>query len=174
MSKTNNAPSADKREALISRVFHIGLFFKGFDGILELIGGVLLLVLPAAKLDAIVRTLTMHELSEDPNDFIATHIRDYAATLTGSATLFAAFYLLVHGIVKVVLVAAVLRGRIGAYPWMIGFLVAFIVYQGYELATHFTIGMLLLTLFDILILALTVHQYRLHRKPARQTNGRDK
>ena len=174
MSKTNTSTSADKREALISRVFHIGLFFKGFDGLLELVGGVLLLLLPAAKLDAIVRTLTMHELKEDPTDFIATHIRDYAATLTGSATLFAALYLLTHGIVKVVLVAAVLRGRIGAYPWMIGFLVAFIVYQGYELATHFTIGMLLLTLFDILILWLTVHEYRLHRKPSHRPNGANK
>jgi len=166
VSKTDSTPINDKREALLSRLFHIGLFFKGFDGLLELVGGVLLLVLPTAKLDAIVRTLTMHELKEDSTDFIATHIRDYAATLTGSSTLFAAFYLLMHGIVKVVLVAAVLRGRIGAYPWMIGFLVAFIVYQGYELATHFTLGMLLLTLFDILILALTVHEYRLHRKPA--------
>jgi uncharacterized membrane protein len=166
VSKTHSTPINDKREALLSRLFQIGLFFKGFDGLLELVGGVLLLVLPTAKLDAIVRTLTMHELKEDPTDFIATHIRDYAATLTGSATLFAAFYLLMHGIVKVVLVAAVLRGRIGAYPWMMGFLVAFIVYQGYELATHFTVGMLLLTLFDILILALTVHEYRLNRKPA--------
>jgi len=174
VSTTSKTQRADKLEALISRVFHIGLFVKGFDGILELIGGILLLVIPAAKIDAIARTLTMHELSQDPNDFIATHIRDFAATLTGSATLFAAFYLLVHGIVKVVLVAAVLRGRIGAYPWMIGFLIAFIVYQAYELATHFTLGMLLLTLFDIVILALTVHEYRLHRKPAHQQSGMNK
>jgi uncharacterized membrane protein len=34
--------------------------------------------------------------------------------------------------------------------------------------------MLLLTLFDILILALTVHEYRLHRKPSHRPNGANK
>jgi len=167
VSKTTAAKNSNAREALISRAFHIGLYFKGFDGLLELVGGILLLVIPASKLDAIVRTLTMHELSEDPNDFIATHIRDFAATLTGSATFFAALYLLVHGIVKVVLVFAVLRGLIGAYPWMIGFLAAFAAYQTYELFIHFTIGLVLLTVFDLVILWLTVHEYRLHRKTAK-------
>ena len=157
--------TAAKREAWISRVFRIGLFVKGFDGALELIGGLLLLVISPSKIDSLVRTLTMHELKEDPTDFIANHIRHFASSLTGSATLFAAVYLLLHGVVKVVLVAAVLRERTGAYPWMIAFLVAFIVYQGYELVMHFTIAMVLLNLFDLVILWLTVHEYRLHRKP---------
>jgi uncharacterized membrane protein len=43
--------------------------------------------------------------------------------LTGSAVRFAAAYLVVHGIVKVVLVVALLRTELWAYPWMIGFLV---------------------------------------------------
>jgi uncharacterized membrane protein len=58
--------------------------------------------------------------------------------LSVSTTLLGAIYLLAHGIVEVILVVAVLRGKLWAYPWLIGFLVAFIGYQGYELVVHFS------------------------------------
>ncbi|MDP9026513.1 MAG: DUF2127 domain-containing protein [Actinomycetota bacterium] len=154
------------RETWISRVFRVSVTLKGLDGILEIIGGVLLLFVPVKRITGIVQVLTQHEIDHDPTDFIATHLRDGAAALTGSATLFAAIYLLVHGIVKVVLVVAVLRGYTRAYPWMIGFLIAFVIYQAYELILHVTVGLMLLTLFDLLIIGLTVHEYRLRRREA--------
>lgn len=154
---------AVERETWISRIFRVSVTLKGIDGLFEIIGGLLLLLVPVGSINSVVRVLTQHELGEDPTDFIATHLRDIASSLTGSVTLFAALYLLIHGIVKVVLVVAVLRGHIGAYPWMIAFLIAFVIYQVYELILHFTIGLTLLTLFDLLIIGLTVHEYRLHR-----------
>jgi uncharacterized membrane protein len=66
--------------------------------------------------------------------------------------------------VKVVLVWAVLRGRLWAYPWMIGFLLVFIAFQCSRLVVHFTWAMLALTLFDALIVALTVREYRVRRR----------
>lgn len=158
------------REAWISRIFRVSVTLKGIDGLLEIIGGILLLLVPASSINGLARILTQHELSQDPTDFIATHLRDGAASLTGSVTLFAAVYLLVHGIVKVVLVIAVLRGHTGAYPWMIGFLIAFVIYQVYELILHFTLGLTLLTLFDLLIIGLTFHEYRLRRRQAAAAN----
>jgi uncharacterized membrane protein len=162
---------ATERETWISRIFRVSVTLKGIDGLLEVIGGILLLLVPARSINGLARILTQHELSQDPTDFIATHLRDGAATLTGSVTLFAALYLLVHGIVKVVLVIAVLRGNTGAYPWMIGFLIAFVIYQVYELVLHVTIGLTLLTLFDLLIIGLTVHEYRLRQRQATQALG---
>ena len=47
---------------------------------------------------------------------------------------------------------------------MIGFLVIFIAYQLYEMVVHFSVGLLLLTLFDIFIVVITVREYRLHRR----------
>ncbi|UUT35792.1 DUF2127 domain-containing protein [Microbacterium elymi] len=64
---------------------------------------------------------------------------------------------------KVVLVVAVLRDRLWAYPWLIGFLVVFIGYQIYDMIVHFTWGMLGITVFDVFIVALTLREYRLHR-----------
>ena len=79
-------------------------------------------MLSPATIDRVVTSLTQHELSEDPHDLLATHLLKTAHGLTGAAVLFGAVYLLAHGVVKVVLVAAVLKNQLWAYPWMIGFL----------------------------------------------------
>lgn len=141
-------------------VFEIGIILKGLDGVLETIGGLLLLFVSPATINRLVVNLTQHELSEDPHDFIARHLLHYAHGLTGSAVTFAAVYLLAHGIVKIVLVAALLLNRLWAYPWMIAFLLLFIGYQLYRIAVSPTWGLTALTIFDGLIVWLTWREWR--------------
>jgi len=148
---------------VLDTTFRVSLIVKLVDGILELVGGVLLLVISPQRIGDVVRFLTQHELAEDPHDFFANLLVHAAGSLSVSASLFGAIYLLVHGLVKVLLVGAVLSGRLWAFPWMIGFLVVFIGYQLYEMAVHFSFGLLLLTLFDIFIVVITVREYRLRR-----------
>lgn len=145
-------------------MFRIVIILKGLDGVLELIGAVLLLLVKPTQIAGLVQLLTQHELSQDPHDFLATHLVTAAGHLTGAATLFGALYLLIHGLVKVVLVWAVLKHQLWAYPWMIAFLLVFIVYQAYRLVIGFTPGLFLLTLFDILVTVLTVREYRRLRR----------
>jgi len=147
----------------LDRIFKVTLVLKGLDGVLELVGGVLFLMVPPNRIGSVVRLLTQHELAEDPDDLVANALTRLAGELTASATLFAALYLLLHGLVKVVLVWAVLRDKLWAYPWMIGFLVVFILYQGYQLTSAFSWGLVLLTVFDIFIVWLTGREYRAHR-----------
>jgi uncharacterized membrane protein len=66
--------------------------------------------------------------------------------------------------VKVLLVVAVLRDKLWAFPWMIGFLIVFIGYQIYQISVAFSIGLILLTVFDAFIVWLTVIEYRKHRR----------
>lgn len=157
--------SGDK---LLDRTFFISLLLKLADGVIELIGGAILLLTSPQQIKAAVAAVTRGELAEDPNDLIANLLVRYASQLNVSVTVFGALYLLVHGIVKVLLVAAVLRDRLWAYPWLIGFLVAFIAWQSYELVVHFSWGLLLLTLFDIFIVYLTVREYRRHKAMRRE------
>jgi uncharacterized membrane protein len=154
---------------LLDKTFRVSLILKGLDGLLELVGGILLLLVSPAQIGAWVRLLTQHELSEDPHDLVATTLVHWAGTMTVSATLFGALYLLLHGAVKVVLVWAVLRDKLWAYPWMIAFLMAFILYQSYELVVAFSWGLALLTAFDIFIVWLTWHEYRAHRARSAHT-----
>jgi len=158
--------SSIKQRDLLDRTFLIAIILKGLDGILEVVGGVLLFVLSPALIDQLVRTLTQHELSQDPHDFIATHVLHAAGRLTGSFT-FPAVYLLSHGVVKIVLVGALLRNKLWAYPWMIVFLIAFIVYQLYRMTFAPSIGLVALTVFDVFVVWLTWREYR-RQRAARQ------
>jgi uncharacterized membrane protein len=145
----------------LDRTFRITVTLKGLDGALETIGGLVLLFVRPAALNHFARTLTQHELSQDPHDFIARHLLHSAGHLTHGTTLFAAIYLLSHGLAKVVLVVAVFREQLWAYPGMIVLLVAFIVYQLYELsAVRLTIGLSLLTALDAFVVWLTWREYK--------------
>lgn len=155
-------------KTLLDKTFWVALVLKGLDGVLEAIGGVLLLIVSPRQIGAVTRLLTQHELSEDPHDFIATTLVHLAANLTVSASLFGAVYLLLHGAVKIVLVWALIADKLWAYPWMIAFLLIFIAYQGYLLALRFSWGLALLTAFDAFIVWLTWREYGLHRRRLRE------
>jgi uncharacterized membrane protein len=146
--------------------FKITVTIKGLDGALEIVGGTVLLFVRPRTIDRLARTLTQHELSQDPHDFIARHVLHSAGQLTRGSTLFAALYLLSHGVAKVVLVIALLRNQLWAYPSMIGLLGAFIAYQLYRLAYHLTVGLTLLTIFDAFVVWLTWREYQQKRRRA--------
>jgi uncharacterized membrane protein len=148
---------------LLDKTFWVSLTLKGLDGLLEMVGGILLLVVTPEQIGAVAQFLTQHELAEDPRDLIANSLLHVTNSLSASASLFAALYLLLHGLVKIVLVWAVLRNKLWAYPWMIGFLLVFIVFQAYQIAVGFSWGLIALTAFDIFIVWLTWREYRIHR-----------
>jgi uncharacterized membrane protein len=148
-----------ERGDLLDRAFLVGILLKGLDGVFEVAGGLLLLAVSPATIDRLTRALTQHELSEDPHDFLATHLLHYTGGLTGGALRFAAAYLLLHGAVKVVLVVALLRNQLWAYPLTIVFLLAFIAYQLYRLTFAPSVGLVALTVFDSVVLWLTWSEY---------------
>jgi uncharacterized membrane protein len=164
---TAQSPSHDSPEPLspaLDKTFKIGLVLKGLDGVLEVIGGILLLFLTPQAIEHAVRMLTAHELSEDPHDLVARYLLHTASHLNHGTTLFGAIYLLSHGIAKIVLVALVLKDKLWAYPWLIGLLLAFIAYQLYQIiAVHFSIGLTALTVFDAVLVWLTWREYRSKR-----------
>jgi uncharacterized membrane protein len=153
-----------KPRGLLDRTFEVSIILKGLDGVAELIGAVLLLAVPTATLSSWLHTLTQHELSEDPHDWIAGRLLHLGDNLTGSTVRFAALYLLAHGIVKVVLVIALLDNRLWAYPWMIAFLIAFIGYQLYRIALTPTTWLIALTIFDAFVVWLTWREWRKQRR----------
>src|SRR6266702_5545059 len=174
-SPTSAEPPAPPVSPALDKTFKIGLVLKGLDGILEIAGGILLLFLSPHAIEHIARTLTAHELSQDPHDLIARYILHTASHLTTSTTLFGAVYLLSHGVAKVVLVALVLRDKLWAYPWLIALLLAFIAYQLYRItAVHFSIGLTALTIFDAALVWLTWREYqarRTRRHPVKAPGG---
>jgi len=148
----------------LDRLFEIGIILKGLNGLAELLGGLLLLFVTPADIHHLAATLTQGELSEDPNDVVARYLLHTANGLTGNAVIFGAVYLLVHGAVKVVLVVALLLNKLWAYPSMIIVLLIFIGYQLYRIVLDPSAGLIALTVFDVLIVALTWREYRRQRR----------
>ena len=155
-----------RASAPLGRAFRVSLILKGADAALEIVGGVLFLAGPPSALGRIVVALTQHELSEDPHDLVAGLLQQ-AAQHFGGARLFGAAYLLSHGVSKIVLVVEIFRGRLWAYPAMLVLLGAFIVYQSYRLVHAFTVGMLALTIFDLIVVWLTWGEYGRQRERLR-------
>jgi uncharacterized membrane protein len=159
---TQSAAPAESKA--LRRTFEVGLILKGLDGIAEVIGGTLLLIVSPRAIAHLVHDLTMHELSEDPHDFIARSLVHATGHLTGSGTTFGAIYLLSHGAAKVILVVLVIRRKLWAYPWLIVLLIAFIIYQIYRItAVRFSWGLTALTVFDAALVWLTWREYQVQK-----------
>jgi uncharacterized membrane protein len=145
--------------SLLDRSFHVSIALKGLHALFETIGGIALLMIDPQMMNRLVLTVLQEELSEDPRDFIATHLfRAYQSFASGGKH-FAALYLLSHGAVKLVLVLALFRNKLWAYPLMIITLAAFVCYQLYRFALTHSLAMILLTLFDLVVILLTWLEY---------------
>ena len=140
--------------------FEVGVILKGLNGLLELVGGALLLAFPPSAIEKFIVGLTNNELSKDPNDVIATHLRQAVHSLSANDQLFAAIYLLSHGVIKALLVYALLRGKLWAYPWAIGVFAAFGVYQIYRYFISQSGWLIALTVLDAIVILLTWFEWR--------------
>ncbi|MBI3618745.1 DUF2127 domain-containing protein [Candidatus Peregrinibacteria bacterium] len=142
------------------RFFVLGMVVKGIDGILELVGATVLFIASPENLTALAIFLTQHELSQDPSDLLANTILTITQDLTVSAKLFGAFYLLIHGCVKIFLVWNLLQERLWAFPVSLGILGLLTIFQLYRLNVHFSVGLGILTLIDLVVIGLIGMEWR--------------
>ena len=94
------------------RLFLLSVWTKGIAGLVETIGGLLFLFIPKSGLNAFIIFLTAPELAEDPTDRLAILLQRIVQELGADTKFFASSYLIVHGLIKVFLVAGLLGGRL--------------------------------------------------------------
>ena len=151
-------------ERRIHQIFEISVLLKGGHALIECIGGLILVIMSTNAITSMVNVFTQEELIEDPNDFVATHLLSLAQNFTVSTQHFYAFYLLSHGLIKVLLVIGLLRNKLWAYPVSLVVLGLFIVYQLYRFSYTHGLGLIVLTVFDVMVMGLIWHEYRLVRR----------
>jgi uncharacterized membrane protein len=139
--------------------FEVGVILKGVDGVLQIAGAILLLLVKPGQIRHLVVLLTRHTLSRDPDDWVANHLVRASEQFSVSHQLFASLYLLLHGVVKVALVWALLESKLWAYPAAILIFAAFSTYQIYRFVIAHSIVMLVLTIVDLIVIALTWAEY---------------
>ena len=135
------------QEKRIHQIFVVSVLAKGAHALIEIAGGIALYLLGAETIAQWLR----------PHEWAARHFQP-------AEQHFYAFYLLSHGLIKAVLVFFLLRERLWAYPASIAVFALFIAYQLYRYSFTHDIGLIALSIFDLFVIALAVHEYRLLRK----------
>lgn len=136
-----------KYSYLLDDTFYFSVLLKGIGGAAELVGA---LVIGLLSINAFENLLK-------PFERIGFHTTE---ELAGGTKQYVFLYLLSHGIIRVGLAYALLKEYLWAYPLALVVLGVFIVYQLVLLTGGFSVGLLGLTLFNFLVLGLTVYEWR--------------
>ena len=151
-------------ERNVHRIFKISILMKGAHAVIEIVGGLALYLVTTGTIVNLVKLATQEELIEDPNDYIASHLLAMAQHFSVASKSFYAFYLLSHGAIKLLLVIGLLRNQVWSYPASLVAMAAFIVYQLYRFSYTHSPGLIALTVFDVVVIALIWHEWRVRRR----------
>jgi uncharacterized membrane protein len=155
---------SNSTKSILHDSFRVGITLKGFDGILEIVAGAALWFIKPAKMTDLIRALCEHMLARIPNGYISAHLIAASQRLTDEGREFAAFYLLTHGLVKVILVICLWMNKLWAYPLTIAVFGLFMLYQMHRFTETHSVAMVLLTIFDGLIIYLTWVEFQQQKK----------
>jgi uncharacterized membrane protein len=145
----------------LDKAFEVSLLLKFLDGIVETISGTLFLFIKPSLVNRVVHDL----VGQHSHDFLSEHLLKWAAGFSKGMAIFAALYLLSHGVIKLVLIVAILREKLWAYIGLIVVTAAFVVYQLYHIIAHgLTVSFGALTFFDFIVIYLTAKEYTRQKK----------
>ena len=142
------------------RLFRLAVAIKGLDGFVELVAAIVLLAVPAAFVQELVEGVLARDLLGPPDGSLARHFVAGTAEFASGNRTFAVVYLGLHGILKLAMVAALLRKWVRAYPLVIGVLVLFVAYELYRAFHTGSVVLPVLAALDIAIIVLIVREYR--------------
>ncbi|HEU0080819.1 MAG TPA: DUF2127 domain-containing protein [Candidatus Paceibacterota bacterium] len=138
-------------------IFVASLCLKALGAALQIGLGSLLLV--TGRVSSLIAAAAANELIEDPNDFFARHAASALSHFSPHLQYVGAAYLLLHGAAKVVLIWALIKEKLWAYPASLALFSLFIVYQ----LVHATWGSLFplaaFAAFEVFLLWLIWHEY---------------
>ncbi|MDR2832134.1 MAG: DUF2127 domain-containing protein [Streptococcaceae bacterium] len=148
-----------RKETILDRTFNIGLLLKGANAVLEIIGGIALFFLPPERMNQLIKLITRDELAEDPKSWLMNQLLLWGSTFSISTQHLAILYLLTHGIIKLLAIILLWKKKLWAYPLSVLMFVGFIAYQMYDFVQKPSIGLVLLTVLDLVMIILTVLEY---------------
>lgn len=147
-------------------VYRIGVAVKGFDGLVELLAGLILWLFPHA-LEHLLRPLAVVVGGHHPvRNFLGYWAGRMDHELSGGSHEFVIIFLIGHGVVKLVLVYCLFREYHWVYPYALVVLGLFTAYQVYVLIKTPSIGMVLFTILDVVIMWLVWREWRILKAKA--------
>jgi uncharacterized membrane protein len=143
----------------LNQIYIASLLLKGFNALLECGLGAFLGVYKSADMHSLLLHWFDGPFFHGKGAWIASSVLDYSASVPEATHSFFAIYLMLHGLAKVVLVSGLLAKKNWAYPLALAALSGFILYQIFRYMHSHALGLVVLTVFDILVLAMIVNDY---------------
>lgn len=140
------------RASIIHRLFQGGLALKGINAAIEAVGGLTLLFIKTSVLVRFIEGVTQDSLHRMRSDMVAEIFMRLAGEISVSNKQFFAYYLAAHGLIKIAIVVGLLREKMWMFPVGLLALGGFVTYQLYRFSIGHSIGLLVVTIFDILIM----------------------
>lgn len=141
------------------KIFKFGIYIKGINGLWETIGGCLLLFTNKNTITNLFYSFVGEELLEDPNDFIVNFLGHAIQHISLNTKIFIALYILLHGIINLFLVIQLHRNKLWSYVLSIVVMGVFMLYQIYRISLYHSVALIIITIFDLLFILLTWHEY---------------
>ncbi len=150
------------------RLFRIAMVVKGIDGAVELIGAITLLLVSGGTVQTLINDIISRDLLGPPDGSLARHFVAGTVEFASGDRTFAVVYLGLHGVVKLLLVIALLRKIRPAYPVAVVVLGLFVAYEVYRATQTGSVLLPFLAALDVAIIVLVIREYRgLPATPAR-------
>jgi uncharacterized membrane protein len=152
-------------------MFAIAVAIKGIDGGLQFVGALLLMVIPPTLISGVANQIVTRDLLGDPNGTLSTHLAKAANDFTNGGTRwFAIVYLLAHGVIKLVLVWALLKKVLWMFPVSVVVLAGFVVYEVWRATNTHSIALPIFAAIDVVIITLIIREYRKLRRERTATD----
>lgn len=151
-------------EHYVHLAFQVSLWFKAIFALVEIAGGIAAFFVTREFLVEMAKLVTQGELIEDPHDFVANYLLHTVQHLSISTQHFTSYYLFSHGAIKLWVIVGLLRERLWYYPTALIVFALFILYQIYRFYFTHSPWLLMLTVVDVVVIALTWHEYQFLRR----------
>ena len=154
------------------KLFDVAITVKGIDGAAQIIGAIVLAIIPPSVITGLAHSIVTRDLLGDQEGTLAHHLTKAAADFAdGSTRTFALVYLLIHGLIKVGLVLALVRKILPMYPVAIAVLGGFVGYELYRAVRTHSIALPIFAAIDIVIIILVLREYRQLRQERREQHA---
>jgi uncharacterized membrane protein len=140
-------------------LFIISILLKGVFAVLEVIAGLVLLISLPGQFTQFVHFMFHNRLVADPNDPFALYILHQLQDFDMRRHTFVGVYLMLHGLVKVGVVAILYSERLWAFPIGLTVLGIFIAYEFERFVATHSLVLLALSLLDAFIMILAWREY---------------
>jgi uncharacterized membrane protein len=148
----------------LHRLYLAAIWLKGAAAAVEMLAGAMVPLATRERMRELVVLITAPELAEDPDSRVANYLNLAAGNFSTDTQAFVGTYLVVHGAIKLAMVAGLLTRRMWAHPVALGLIGAFLAYQAFRFSHTHSVWLLVAMAIDLGIAWLIWREYQVRKQ----------